>query len=99
MLYDKGLLLSTVITTLRLTKNAGNYTQNIDMLERKAGMNAENLFVESIGIPENVLVEAHGTWSTAHCIECNENYDMRHLRGNVLVMSYLYSLLHRCCTK
>ncbi|RKO95511.1 SIR2-domain-containing protein, partial [Caulochytrium protostelioides] len=33
-----------------------NYTQNIDMLERKAG------------IPEDLLVEAHGTFATARCL-------------------------------
>ena len=39
------------------------YTQNIDMLERM------------VGIPSSHLVEAHGTWATAHCIECGEMED------------------------
>jgi len=50
LLYKKGLLLRT-------------YTQNIDMLERMAG------------IPSSKLVNAHGTWATAHCIECGEMED------------------------
>jgi len=40
-----------------------NWTQNIDMLERIAG------------IPESYLVEAHGTFNTARCIECNKRVD------------------------
>ena len=45
LLHDQGRLLR-------------NYTQNIDGLERQAG------------IPGNKLVEAHGTFSTARCIDC-----------------------------
>nr|XP_014340983.1 PREDICTED: NAD-dependent protein deacetylase sirtuin-3-like isoform X4 [Latimeria chalumnae] len=45
MLHEKGLLLKM-------------YTQNIDGLERKAG------------IPSEKLVEAHGTFSTASCHSC-----------------------------
>jgi len=39
------------------------YTQNIDMLERM------------VGIPSSSLVEAHGTWATAHCVECGSFED------------------------
>lgn len=47
LLYEKGLLLR-------------NFTQNIDTLEREAG------------IPEEVLVEAHGSFASAHCIDCHQ---------------------------
>ncbi|XP_050831687.1 NAD-dependent protein deacetylase sirtuin-3, mitochondrial isoform X3 [Serinus canaria] len=49
LLHDKGLL-------LRL------YTQNIDGLERVAG------------IPPDRLVEAHGTFATATCTVCQRNF-------------------------
>ena len=39
------------------------YTQNIDMLERV------------VGIPSNKVVEAHGTWASAHCIDCGQFED------------------------
>jgi NAD-dependent SIR2 family protein deacetylase len=46
LLHSKGILLR-------------NYTQNIDGLERKAG------------IPPEFLVESHGTFSTASCPSCH----------------------------
>lgn len=39
------------------------YTQNIDGLEKMAG------------IPSDKLVEAHGTFSTARCTSCRKSYD------------------------
>ncbi|KYQ92793.1 NAD(+)-dependent deacetylase [Tieghemostelium lacteum] len=39
-----------------------NYTQNIDTLERIAQ------------IPEDKLVEAHGSFATAHCISCRKEH-------------------------
>lgn len=51
LLQDKGLLLR-------------HYTQNIDTLERIAGIDHEK------------LVEAHGTFFSNHCIECNKEYSM-----------------------
>ncbi|KAF8625960.1 hypothetical protein AX17_006685 [Amanita inopinata Kibby_2008] len=39
------------------------FTQNIDTLERKAG------------IPEDKIVEAHGSFATHHCIDCGLEYD------------------------
>ena len=58
LLLDKGLL-------LRL------YTQNIDTLERVAG------------IDEEKLVEAHGTFYTSHCIKrsCNTEYTLTWMKG------------------
>uniref|UniRef100_A0A8D2MB67 Deacetylase sirtuin-type domain-containing protein n=1 Tax=Zonotrichia albicollis TaxID=44394 RepID=A0A8D2MB67_ZONAL len=59
LLHDKGLL-------LRL------YTQNIDGLERVAG------------IPPDRLVEAHGTFSTATCTVCQRNFPGEDFRGDVM---------------
>ena len=45
------------------------FTQNIDTLERRAG------------IPGDKIVEAHGSFANQHCIECGTEYDdekMRH---------------------
>ena len=53
-LYEKGLLLRV-------------YSQNIDGLERVAG------------IPENLLVEAHGSFSSASCVDCGAGYPMERL--------------------
>ncbi|XP_064484920.1 NAD-dependent protein deacetylase sirtuin-2-like [Ornithodoros turicata] len=60
LLHEKGLL-------LRL------YTQNIDSLERMAGVPAEK------------LVEAHGTFHTSHCLdpECNTEYSLQWLREKI----------------
>ena len=56
-LSDRGLLLR-------------NYTQNIDGLERKAG------------IPEEKLIEAHGSFDMAHCIsrECLKVYSKGYIQ-------------------
>ncbi|XP_067399753.1 NAD-dependent protein deacetylase sirtuin-3, mitochondrial isoform X1 [Emydura macquarii macquarii] len=59
LLHDKGLL-------LRL------YTQNIDGLERVAG------------IPPDKLVEAHGTFATATCTVCQRSYPGEDFRGDVM---------------
>lgn len=39
------------------------FTQNIDTLERIAG------------VPENLIVEAHGSFADQHCVECGAGYD------------------------
>lgn len=60
LLHEKGLL-------LRL------YTQNIDALERVAG------------IPAEKIVEAHGTFHTSHCIngDCNREFSLDWLREKI----------------
>ncbi|CAN7983652.1 unnamed protein product, partial [Ixodes hexagonus] len=60
LLHEKGYL-------LRL------YTQNIDALERVAG------------IPADKIVEAHGTFHTSHCInpECNREFSLDWLRDKI----------------
>ena len=49
LLYDKGMLLK-------------HFTQNIDCLERLAGL------------PGEMIVEAHGSFAGQHCIECKAAY-------------------------
>ena len=39
-----------------------HYTQNIDTLEREAG------------IADEKLVEAHGAFNTGHCIDCKKEF-------------------------
>jgi NAD-dependent deacetylase sirtuin 2 len=48
-----------------------HYTQNIDTLERLAG------------ICDDKLVEAHGTFHTAHCIDpsCKAEYSQQWMEG------------------
>lgn len=58
LLHDKGLLLR-------------HYTQNIDTLERIAG------------IPEAKLVEAHGTFYTNHCLGCQKEYSMEWMKEQI----------------
>lgn len=58
LLQDKGLLLRC-------------YTQNIDNLERLAGIAPE------------MLVEAHGSFADAHCIDCGAQFSLRHYRDCV----------------
>lgn len=59
LLCEKGLLLR-------------HYTQNIDTLERIAG------------VPGEKLVEAHGTFHTNHCINkrCKQEFSMAWMKGN-----------------
>lgn len=58
ILQDKGLLLR-------------HYTQNIDTLERIAGIEDEK------------LVEAHGTFYTNHCIDCNKEFSMEWVKKEI----------------
>ncbi|XP_050293397.1 NAD-dependent protein deacetylase sirtuin-2 isoform X1 [Anthonomus grandis grandis] len=58
LLNDKGMLLR-------------HYTQNIDTLERVAG------------IPEEKLVEAHGTFYTGHCLACREKYTLEWMKERI----------------
>jgi len=58
LLQDKGLILR-------------NYTQNIDTLERCAGVNA------------SILVEAHGSFANAHCINCKKSHTHSYVKDHV----------------
>uniref|UniRef100_A0A7S2WA06 Deacetylase sirtuin-type domain-containing protein n=1 Tax=Mucochytrium quahogii TaxID=96639 RepID=A0A7S2WA06_9STRA len=48
------------------------FTQNIDTLERAAGVSNEK------------LVEAHGSFATASCIKCKQAYDQDECKKNIL---------------
>jgi NAD-dependent SIR2 family protein deacetylase len=72
LLHKKGLLLR-------------NYTQNIDMLERHAGFVFERKTVQNkwtkapfllpIRLPDEALVESHGTFAKATCLQCNKQVE------------------------
>ncbi len=47
------------------------FFQNIDSLERVAGL------------PADKLVEAHGTFFTAHCLDCRKEYDLEFIKGYI----------------
>ncbi|KAL4250655.1 sirtuin family protein [Abortiporus biennis] len=47
------------------------YTQNIDTLERLAG------------VPAHKIVEAHGSFADQHCIDCGAPYDSNKIRDHI----------------
>ena len=48
------------------------FTQNIDTLERRAG------------VPANKIIEAHGSFASQRCIECRKPYDDEKMKKAVL---------------
>ncbi|KAF2364973.1 Sirtuin family [Trinorchestia longiramus] len=60
---------------IKLLENKGfllrHYTQNIDTLEHVAG------------ISEDKLIEAHGSFRTAHCLGCKKSYDQQWIKDEV----------------
>jgi NAD-dependent histone deacetylase SIR2 len=44
------------------------FTQNIDTLERRAG------------VPDHKIIEAHGSFATQSCIDCQEPYDAEDMK-------------------
>lgn len=58
LLHQKGMLLK-------------HFTQNIDCLERQAG------------VPGEMIVEAHGSFATQHCIDCKVPYPDKEMQGIV----------------
>lgn len=58
LLHSKGLLLR-------------HYTQNIDTLERVAGL------------PGEKLVEAHGTFHTSHCLDCRKEFSIDWMKEQI----------------
>ncbi|CAF4798795.1 unnamed protein product [Pieris macdunnoughi] len=48
-----------------------HYTQNIDTLERGAE------------IPDDKIVEAHGTFYTSHCLECRKLYSLEFIKEHI----------------
>lgn len=69
---------------IKLLANKGmllrHYTQNIDALERVAG------------VPEDKIIEAHGTFYTSHCLECNQSYSLEWMKGmsSQKIQTYCY---------
>ncbi|KJA23224.1 hypothetical protein HYPSUDRAFT_40027 [Hypholoma sublateritium FD-334 SS-4] len=48
------------------------FTQNIDTLERRAG------------VPEEKIIEAHGSFATQRCIDCSETFDDNDMKRHIL---------------
>lgn len=48
-----------------------HYTQNIDTLDR------------IVGLPEEKIVEAHGTFYTNHCVSCGKEYSMEWMKEEI----------------
>ncbi|XP_037819019.1 NAD-dependent protein deacetylase Sirt2 [Lucilia sericata] len=74
LLHDKGLLLR-------------HYTQNIDTLERIAGL------------PDDKLVEAHGTFFTNHCLGCRKLYSMEWMKEQIFADSVPTCTVCNCVVK
>lgn len=49
-----------------------HYTQNIDTLDRL------------VGLPDEKIVEAHGTFYTNHCLKCRKGYSMEWAKEQIL---------------
>lgn len=62
-------MLLLIALNVHVCMHTNQQTQNIDSLERRAGLNPD------------VLVEAHGGFSTAHCIDCGHEYTEDFVKG------------------
>lgn len=71
LLADKGLLLKV-------------FTQNIDCLERKAG------------VPLDKIIEAHGSFASQRCIECKTAYPDDLMKENIEMRDVPYCLTQSC---
>ena len=71
LLSDKGLLLKL-------------FTQNIDCLDRKAG------------VPDDQIIEAHGSFATQHCIECKSPFPVDLMKQAVAKAEVPYCLTPQC---
>ncbi|UJR11531.1 hypothetical protein I4U23_015712 [Adineta vaga] len=71
-LYPKNFTPTPTHYFIRLLNEKGkllrSFTQNIDSLERIAG------------IPEEKIIEAHGTFSTAHCLDCRKEFSLDYVK-------------------
>eukprot|EP01133_Synstelium_polycarpum_P012784 gene12784-15000_t len=74
-LYPGSFIPTPVHHFIKLLSDKGlllrNYTQNIDTLERISN------------IPEELLVEAHGTFASAKCIKCKNTYPCEYVRDEL----------------
>ncbi|KAI9673928.1 MAG: Sir2 histone deacetylase Hst2 [Caeruleum heppii] len=71
LLHDKGLLLKL-------------FTQNIDCLEREAG------------IPKDMIVEAHGSFATHSCIECKKGFPEDQMKKAILAKEVPHCVSDEC---
>lgn len=71
LLSDKGLLLKV-------------FTQNIDCLEREAG------------VPEDKIIEAHGSFAHQRCIECKSDYPTHMMKEAIQNREVPHCLMPRC---
>lgn len=64
------------------------YSQNIDSLERMAG------------IPDNKLVEAHGTFNTGHCVKrsCKQEYSLEWMKS-MFCQIVVHLVNYFCCCR
>ena len=71
LLSDKGILLKL-------------FTQNIDCLERAAG------------VPDDKIVEAHGSFARQRCIECKTSYPEDLMKSSIMKREVPYCLTPQC---
>ena len=71
LLSDKGLLLKL-------------FTQNIDCLERAAG------------VPDEKIVEAHGSFARQRCIECTTSYPEDLMKSSIMKREVPHCLTPKC---
>ena len=60
------------------------FTQNVDCLERRAG------------VPEDKIIEAHGSFATHHCVECHEDFPNELMEKTVLEKKVPYCRKSDC---
>ena len=65
------------------------YAQNVDALERCSG------------IPDELIVEAHGSFANAHCATCYKSYPAKYFRDTVISESVPFCTEDTCdgCVK
>lgn len=61
-----------------------HYTQNIDNLERLAG------------VPEERIIEAHGSFRTGHCLKCHEEYTQDWMKEKIFESTIPHCTNGRC---
>ena len=57
--------------------------QNIDTLERRAG------------VTDDSMVEAHGGYSSAHCMTCGAEYSAEFVKGKNLFILFIIIVLYK----
>lgn len=61
-----------------------HYTQNVDQLERISGL------------PEDKMVEAHGSFHTGHCLTCRKEYPFEYFKARILDKEVPKCLVPNC---